>query len=240
MAQHLASIGMQVILVDRDESTLVSTVTHIKSLHPQTKLSHHVLDVTSSAEFEALAKQYPTIHFLMNNAGTGVGGPISVTPLDAFLPNIAASMDPAVIVTVGSKQGITCHQGIYLKVFSEGLQHEVRNDERMKGRVTTHLLVPGWTNTGFFVNLMKETKPDADLASRHFRGKSSYRGLDAQTSCRFALAAIRENSFYIICPDNEKRIMWAAGDVVNNRSPLSRWDPQYAEEFKAFTPDHVA
>ncbi|MBW8319900.1 MAG: short-chain dehydrogenase, partial [Rhizobium sp.] len=27
--------------------------------------------------------------------------------------------------------------------------------------------------------------------------------------------------------------LWAAGDIVENRPPLSRWHPDYADKFKA-------
>ena len=44
------------------------------------------------------------------------------------------------------------------------------------------------------------------------------------------LASIGRGDFYILCPDNEvehatdeKRILWAAGDIVENRPALSRW-----------------
>jgi hypothetical protein len=47
--------------------------------------------------------------------------------------------------------------------------------------------------------------------------------------------------FYILCPDNEvtretdnKRILWAAQDIINNRPPLSRWHADYKDEFAAF------
>ena len=47
--------------------------------------------------------------------------------------------------------------------------------------------------------------------------------------------------FYIICPDNDvttdmdnKRIQWAAGDMTENRSALSRWDPDYEDAFQEF------
>ena len=47
--------------------------------------------------------------------------------------------------------------------------------------------------------------------------------------------------FYILCPDNEttraqdqKRIAWASGDIVENRPALSRWHPDYAEAFKRY------
>jgi hypothetical protein len=34
--------------------------------------------------------------------------------------------------------------------------------------------------------------------------------------------------------DCERRILWAAGDIVENRPPLSRWHPDYADAFAAF------
>ena len=54
----------------------------------------------------------------------------------------------------------------------------------------------------------------------------------------FMLARIEAGDFYILCPDNdvpreldERRILWAAGDIVENRPALSRWHPDYAEAF---------
>jgi hypothetical protein len=34
---------------------------------------------------------------------------------------------------------------------------------------------------------------------------------------------------------DRKRILWAAGDIAENRPPLSRWHPDYIEKFKAFS-----
>ena len=38
------------------------------------------------------------------------------------------------------------------------------------------------------------------------------------------------------CRDSldERRMLWAAGDIVENRPPLSRWHPDYAEAFATF------
>jgi hypothetical protein len=33
---------------------------------------------------------------------------------------------------------------------------------------------------------------------------------------------------------DERRILWAAGDIIENRPPLSRWHPDYEEAFTAF------
>jgi hypothetical protein len=57
----------------------------------------------------------------------------------------------------------------------------------------------------------------------------------------FMVARMGVGDFYIICPDNDvtrpldnARMLWAAMDVTENRPPLSRWHPDYAEAFKAF------
>ncbi|MDB5393019.1 MAG: short-chain dehydrogenase [Rhodospirillales bacterium] len=54
----------------------------------------------------------------------------------------------------------------------------------------------------------------------------------------FMMERIEAGDFYILCPDNdvprsldERRILWAAGDIVQNRPALSRWHPDYAETF---------
>ena len=55
------------------------------------------------------------------------------------------------------------------------------------------------------------------------------------------LTGLEAGDFYILCPDNdvsraldERRIAWAAGDIIGNRPPLSRWHPDYAEAAKSF------
>ena len=57
----------------------------------------------------------------------------------------------------------------------------------------------------------------------------------------FMLKSLEAGDFYILCPDgevdratDEKRMMWAIGDIVENRPPLSRWHPDYADAFKDF------
>ena len=53
------------------------------------------------------------------------------------------------------------------------------------------------------------------------------------------LESLSRGDFYILCPDNdvprgldEKRIAWAAGDIIQNRPALSRWHPDYGQAFK--------
>ena len=56
-----------------------------------------------------------------------------------------------------------------------------------------------------------------------------------------ASGRLEANDFYILGPDNdvprsldERRMLWAIGDIVNNRPALSRWHPDHAEVFAAF------
>ena len=46
-----------------------------------------------------------------------------------------------------------------------------------------------------------------------------------------------EGVFYVLCPDNDvtvekdrKRMLWSAGDILNERPPLSRWRDEYKSE----------
>ena len=57
----------------------------------------------------------------------------------------------------------------------------------------------------------------------------------------FMIERVSAGDFYILCPDNdvprsldERRILWAAGDIVENRPALSRWHENHAEAFAAF------
>jgi short-subunit dehydrogenase len=144
---------------------------------------------------------------------------------------IAAGREGAIINT-GSKQGITTPPGdtaynvskAAVKVVTEALAHELRNAPGAK--VSAHLLIPGFTFTGF-TRVHTAEKPDAAWTPEQV--------ID------FMLAAMAAGDFYILCPDNdvtraldEKRILWAAGDIVENRPPLSRWHADWKDKFAAF------
>jgi hypothetical protein len=49
-------------------------------------------------------------------------------------------------------------------------------------------------------------------------------------------AKMLKGDFYVICPDNDvtedtdrRRMLWAAGDIVEGRPPLSRWREDWKE-----------
>jgi hypothetical protein len=52
---------------------------------------------------------------------------------------------------------------------------------------------------------------------------------------------MRRGDFYILCPDNDvtreidnRRILWAAQDITENRPALSRWHSDYSSAFENF------
>ena len=111
-----------------------------------------------------------------------------------------------------------------VKAFTEALQHELRNTAG--GRISAHLFIPGFVFTG--------------LTARGRTEKPAGAWTPEQT-VDFMIERIEANDFYILCPDNdaprrldERRILWAASDIVENRPALSRWHPDYAEAFAAF------
>lgn len=183
-----------------------------------------------------------TINILMNNAVTRQGRTFEGSTSDwkqlfdvnlwalvetsrRFLPAMLQSGERCAIINVGSKQGITNPPGTpaynmakaAVKVFTEQLEHEIRNSELKRGPTTSHLLVPGWTTTG-----KNSHKPGAWLP---------------QQVVDYLINGVESRHFYIICPDDEvstemdkRRILWAAEDITKNRPALSRWEDSFKEE----------
>ena len=135
-------------------------------------------------------------------------------------------------MNTGSKQGITQPPGdtaynvskAALRALTESTSHELRTAGGE--RVSAHLLIPGFTYTGFQRARGIMEKPDGAWTP-------------AQV-VDFMLTGLAANDFYILCPDNEvsretdlKRIRWAAGDILEGRPALSRWHPDHAAAFAA-------
>ena len=150
-----------------------------------------------------------------------------------IVPGMIAAGRPGLVINTGSKQGITTPPGdpaynvakAGVKAFTEALQHHLRGLEGCK--VSAHLFVPGFVFTGLTARGRTE-KPEAAWT--------------AEQTVEFLLERLEKGDFYILCPDNdvpratdERRILWAAGDIVENRPPLSRWHPDYAAAFEAFS-----
>jgi NAD(P)-dependent dehydrogenase (short-subunit alcohol dehydrogenase family) len=187
--------------------------------------------------------------FLMNNAAAFEGGD-ALSSRDAWRRildvNVLGVLNgvqcigrkmidrgkPGFIVNTGSKQGITSPPGntaynvskAAVRTLTEGLAHTLRNLPTCQ--ISAHLLIPGLTYTSNAARRIP-TKPAAAWT--------------AEQVAERLIQGLERNEFYILCQDNEttrdqdeRRILWAAGDLVGNRPALSRWHPEYKEAFEAF------
>ena len=254
-AKHFARLGMKICIADMGADKLSRAATLLGHLAPggdadimiqETDVSHR--DAVEALEL-AVRTRFGGTDILMNNAGIQPGsemfGPRAnwehvlavnlwgvINGTQVFAPNMIARKRPGLIINTGSKQGITTPPGdpaynvakAGVKAFTEALQHELRNTPNC--HVNAHLLIPGFVFTG--------------LTSRG-RSEKPQAAWTPEQTIDFMIEKIGGGDFYILCPDNdvpreldEKRMQWAIGDIVENRPPLSRWHPDYAEAFKAF------
>jgi len=91
---------------------------------------------------------------------------------------------------------------------------------------SVHLLIPGSTFTGMTARGRTEKPAGAWTPDQVID---------------MLVDGMGKGDFYILCPDNEvtravdeRRIAWAAGDIVENRPALSRWHPDYKAAFERF------
>lgn len=250
--KRFAALGMKVCMADVDADELQSARAKVAEVAPDGDRAVLTVrtDVARPEALEALKdavyQKFGEVGLLMNNAVSRTGGGVWA-PLDdwhaamdvnfwgvvhgvrAFLPAMIAQGSPCLVVNTGSKQGITNPPGntVYnitkaaLKTYTEGLQHELRNTSRCQ--VSAHLLVPGWTTTGKRAHQAGAWLPEQVID--------------------VLVATLGRGDFYIICPDDDvtpemdrKRILWGAGDLVENRPTLSRWHPDFAAAFARFEP----
>jgi NAD(P)-dependent dehydrogenase (short-subunit alcohol dehydrogenase family) len=251
-AKAFGAKGMRVAVVDVRRGLLDDAAAAVRAAGALEVLTFDT-DVSDRAAVEALERAvtdaFGGTDVLMNNAGiqpgSGMFGPVDawerviavnlwgvVNGSQVFAPGMIGRGRPGLIVNTGSKQGITTPPGdpaynvskAGVKAFTEALEHELRNTAG--ARVSAHLLIPGFVFT--------------DLTRRDRTEKPAGAWTPEQT-VDFMLESLGRGDFYILCPDNdvpraldEKRMAWAIGDVIENRPPLSRWHPDWADAFKRF------
>jgi NAD(P)-dependent dehydrogenase (short-subunit alcohol dehydrogenase family) len=254
-AMAFARAGLKVCIADVGEARLREAQRRVVEVAPEG--SEQVMAAeTDVSRFEDVAElaervssRWGGTDILMNNAGIQPGsamfGPRDkwervmavnlwgvINGVQAFVPGMIKRQRPGLVINTGSKQGITTPPGdpaynvskAGVKVVTEALAHELRNTDGC--RLTAHLLIPGFV----FTELTAKGRTEKPAGA-----------WTAEQTVDFMLQRLEAGDFYILCPDNEvtraldeKRILWAAGDIVENRPPLSRWHKDYGESFASF------
>src|SRR5689334_19831102 len=254
-ATRFAALGIKVCIADIGADRLAEAAATLASVAKggAADVMTASVDVSRFDEVAGLQatveKRFGGTDILMNNAGIGPDsnsfGPLEnwqrilavnlwgiINGTQAFAPHMIERGRPGLIINTGSKQGITTPPGnpaynvskAGVKALTEALQHELRNTKDC--HVTAHLMIPGHVFTA--------------LTARGRTEKPASAWTPEQT-VDFMIERLEAGDFYILCPDNdvprqldERRILWAAGDIVENRPALSRWHPDYAAAFAAF------
>ena len=246
-ARKLGEAGMRIVPVDIDADSLERAVADLKSTGINARaVRADVSRGEDMARVKTEADAFGEVSVLMNNAaregGDGLFADIAkwkatldinvggvLHGIQLFVPDMISVNWPCMVINTGSKQGITLPPGdtaynvskAALRALTESLAHELlaTND-----RVSAHLLIPGFTYTGLTRARGIKEKPAAAWT--------------AEQVVEFMWPALARGDFYILCPDNdvarvtdEKRIRWAADDIIKNRPALSRWHPDYKQAF---------
>jgi NAD(P)-dependent dehydrogenase (short-subunit alcohol dehydrogenase family) len=251
-ARRLAGLGLNVVLADRAGEALERAQGAVQAQAVGgARVLAHPCDVADRAAVARLAEAsvaaFGAVNGLMNNAAVGDNPGRAwegadgwrallevnlwgvIHGVQAFVPAMLQAGRPGLVINTGSKQGITLPPGngaynvskAAVKAFTELLAHDLR---QAGGALSAHLLIPGFTYTG--MTGRAEKPPGAWTADQ---------------VVDFMLQSLARGDFYILCPDNdvtramdERRVLWAAGDLIENRPALSRWHPDYAQDFAAF------
>ena len=256
-ARRFVSAGMNVVIADVKDELQQAREELAKLAGDEARVHAQACDVSNPDAIsdlrDAATARFGNIHCLMNNAGIGIRGTKPwegkegldrilginlmgvIHGCHAIVPSMLAHGEPGAVINTGSKQGITRPPGNYaynlskagVLAYTESLAHAFRNEDGCQ--LTAHLLVPGFVYTPMISAFLKDKPPGAATA---------------EETVGFMLASLERGDFYVICPDNEtprtldeKRIQWNTDDMIKNRPALSRWHPDFADEFKSFVGD---
>lgn len=257
-AKAMLALGLKVCIGDCHEQNLQLALAELTAQaraagQGPEQIMGQQLDTADFAQMtvfrDRVMETFGQVNLLMNNAG--IGRPSSswtalpawqevlgvnlmgvVHGVQAFTQVMLDQGQPGLIINTGSKQGITCPPGspaynvskAGVKALTESLAHELRNQPH--SQVSAHLLVPGFVYTG----MMKARLPEKPAAA-----------WTPEQTVAFMLESLDNGDFYILCPDgevtramDEKRIAWAAADLIENRPALSRWHPDFAKAFAEY------
>jgi NAD(P)-dependent dehydrogenase (short-subunit alcohol dehydrogenase family) len=251
-ARHFAKLGMKVALADRAGPALDAAAQQVTELVGSEHVLALATDVSEAAELlrlrNATRERFGDVSLLMNNAGVGNNPGLPwenlagwkalfdvnlwgvMHGIEAFVPGMLEGSQPAMVINTGSKQGITSPPGnaaynmskAALRNYTESLAQALHT--AAAGRVTAHLLIPGFTHTGMTGT---GAKPAAAWSPEQV--------ID------FMQHSLERGDFYILCPDNavdratdELRMQWSIDDIIKNRPALSRWHPDFEAAFAEY------
>ena len=252
-AKRFLACGMNVVIADVKNLTSAKE-SLLEISNDESKVLIQECDVTSFDAIKELEifvqESFGKVHCLMGNAGmiamgtkpweeveqlhkimnTNFMGVVNLC--NGFIPSMIAHGEDGVVINTGSKQGITRPPGNYaynlskasVVAYTEALSHAFITTEDCK--IKSHLLIPAFVYTPMISAFIPE-KPEFAATT--------------EETVDYFMEALKRDEFYILCPDNEtnreideKRIQWAADDIIKNRPAMSRWHPDYQEEFEAF------
>jgi len=263
-ARELARLGLKVAIADINAKALDVLAAELGTAHGETNVLAVATDVSRLEEVvrlrERVYEAWGEVAVLLNNAAVADIGH-SFEGLDkwkavmdvnlfgvlnvqhTFVPMMLHQENQSVIVNTGSKQGITNPPGnpaynaskAAVKSLTESLSHELRS--RPQANVTAHLFIPGWTWTGMTAGDGSQDKTEDKPAG----------AWTAQETVEYMLDRVRSGDFYILVPDNETRrevdqlrMLWHAGDLIDGRPALSRWDHTYKSMFDEYVREGLA
>jgi NAD(P)-dependent dehydrogenase (short-subunit alcohol dehydrogenase family) len=254
-AKRFAQLGLRVCIADLGAGRIAQAVEDVAAFAANGTQDVFAVETDVSVADDvrrlhaSVVERFGGTDVLMNNAGiqpgSGMFGPTEnwqrvlgvnlwgvIHGTQIFVPDMIRRGGPGLVINTGSKQGITTPPGdpaynvakAGLKALTEALQHELRNTAGC--RISAHLLIPGFV----FTELTRKDRVEKPAAA-----------WTPEQTVDFMFERLDAGDFYVLCPDNdvpraldELRILWAAGDVVENRPALSRWHPEHAAAFDAF------
>lgn len=255
-ARRFAGLGLKVVMADLPGERLEQAAAEVVAAARggASNVCARGVDVSRLEDMVRLKDEaleaFGEVAVLMNNAGIGggLGKPWEtydrwrrvievnlwgvVNGVHAFTPTLIGQAAPSAIINTGSKQGITNPPGSAaynvsksgVKTLTEQLSYALAEEAP---QVSVHLLVPGFTFTGIGGDSGGGEKPPGAWTSDQV--------ID------FMLEGLGRGEFYMLCPDNmvtremdQRRMQWAADDLIKGRPALSRWRPEFKDEFDAF------
>ena len=256
LAKRLLSLKMNVAIVDLNISEHAKSILNEVNIGKRKILFHQadVQDINALENFHSLVKQeFGNVHYLMGNAGIISMGTkpwegrqelqnimninfMGVVNLcNVFIPSMLKHGEDGIVVNTASKQGITRPPGNYaynlskagIVAYTEAISHAFLIEENCK--LKSSLLIPAFVYTPMISAFISE-KPDFAAT--------------AEETIDYFFKALKRDEFYVLCPDNEtnrkideKRIQWSVDDIIKSRPAMSRWHPDFKDEFENYMKD---